>query len=535
MKPKVMVIGLDGATFKLLKPWAEQGILPNLAELLKRGCSGNLTSTVPPYTPTAWSSFYTGVNPGKHGVFSFTRFNPETGQRELASSRVIGAPKFWQVLNQHGLRTGLINLPLTYPPDKVDGFMVTGMMTPDKSKNYTYPGSLVEELASLEHPYVVDVPVIPFIDASSTAVVDKLRAAIRGRLAATLYLMEKHHCDLMMTVFVAPDRIQHVYWKYLDEDSSLFHAPEAARFREEIMTCYRELDAALGQIIDAAGSECQIYLISDHGFCELRSEFFLNNWLAREGFFSLGSSSRFMLGPGYRWLRSNKLTKFLTSAKGGRLREKGLKRVVDWEHTSAYAREQGLFINLKGREEQGSVAPGEEYLDVRGRIAGKLKEFKDPVTGKNMVNSLSFKEDIYSGDWLEMAPDVIPVFDDYRCYIHDGVLRGKLLEDRTSEPYGAHDPDGIFLACGPDINTDATVDGAQITDVTPTILHALGLPVPENMDGKVIESIFSSAFLTRHPIKRTAADEGGSDEEAVYSQEEAEEIQEQLRGMGYLS
>lgn len=539
MSPKVMVIGLDGATLDLMKPLADQGVMPNFSELLKKGCSGVLKSTSPPYTPPAWSSFYTGANPGKHGIYGFTWFNPETRSWELPSSKIIGAKKLWQILNEQGLSTGLINLPLTYPPERVDGFMITGMMTPEKAKSFVYPESLASEISALPHPYIVDVPVVPIPDSRNTNVVKRVHAALKGRRDACLHLIEDHPCDLMMAVFVAPDRLQHVYWKYIDQESQLYDTAEGEAFRGEILDCYRTLDETIGDIMAAVGDDCRTFFISDHGFCELRSEFFLNNWLAREGLFSIGSSSKWMISGGrkIRKLVPKGLLSLLSGNLAEKIKGKGLNMAVDWDNTVAYAHEQGLFMNtVLGKDDGKLESMSPKYMEIRSSIAEKLMDLRHPKSGEKMVDTIAFKEDIYQGHYFDRAPDIVPVLDNYRTYIYDGFLRNRLIVDHDTVPNGIHHPDGLFLAYGPDIAESKVVDNAAIIDIAPTIIHSLGLGVPENMDGRVLADVFQDSFMKKNPVRGSASGENGHDNSAsVYTQEESDEIEEQLRGMGYIS
>lgn len=537
MKPKVAVIGLDGATFTLMKPWAERGLLPNFAEILHKGSSGVLESAVPPVTPTAWSSFYTGVNPGKHSVFSFTRFNPETKRRELSNSRVMGTKKFWKILNEHGIRTGLLNLPLTYPRDALDGYMVTGMMTPSTAEHFTYPVSLTSDLESLEKPYIIDVPVSP-ADANDTGTVELVRKAMWGRLAAFQHLLKKDPCDFVMTVIVAPDRLQHLYWKYIDENSALYKTSQAENFRGEIIKCFCELDDILGEMMTLLGDDCQVIIVSDHGFCELRSEFFINVWLTQKGYLAISSSKKQLLGIGYRFLMNSKrIEKFLTSPRGSLLRERNLKKIINWKNTSAYGWEQSISFDINGREKNGTVAPGGEFESIRQEVAEKLMEMVDPHTGMKVVDSIAYKEDIYSGPYLEYGPDMIPVLDNYSCFVHDGsFFRKEMFRDRTNDPSGTHRPDGISMAYGPNIMSNNSIVGARIIDVTPPVLYAMGLPVPDHMDGKVLSGIFEADYLKSNPVRTSSGDEGNFEvRDEVYSQEEEDAIREQLRGMSYLS
>lgn len=511
--------------------------MPNFAELLAKSCCGILKSTQPPYTPPAWSSFYTGVNPGKHGIYGFTFFNPVTKRRELSNSRVMGSKKIWQILNDHGISTGLINLPLTYPPEKVDGYMITGMMTPERSKNFTYPESLGGEIGSLETEYIVDVPLVPVNDSGNLHVLKPPRKSMEGRRAAYQHMLKHHPCDFVMIVFVTPDRLQHVYWKYLDEKCSLYDTRTGELFRKEILQLYGMLDGIIGDIIAGLGNETNVFIISDHGFTELRSEFIMNNWLKSEGFFNLTSAGKRMWMPGYKRLRSGRMVKFLSSGLGGRLRERGMNNLVDWGRSAAYSREQGLFINLVDRDEHGLIAQGAEYENTVREIADKLKRFINPHDGIELASSISFKDELYHGDYAWVAPDLVPVLDDYRCYVHDGILRKTLVEDRSEDPHGAHHAGGIFMAYGPNIGIGG-VENARIIDVAPTILYSMGLPVPQHMDGKELAGIFRHDFVSKNPVSGVAEDTStrSAADDDVYSQEEADAIEEQLRnGISELS
>lgn len=539
LKPKTLIIGLDGATFTLLKPWADQGLLPNIARIIDTGCHGVLKSTTPPYTPPAWASFYTGVNPGKHGIFGFSCLNGETGKRVLSNSTAIGSKKIWQLLNDHGVTTGLINLPLTYPPEPVDGYMVTGMMTPDKADNFTFPADIAAQLRQDSEPYTIDVLAL-HTDAEDTRLVKKLSQALKSRLKACFKLMEERPCDFMTVVFVTPDRLQHVYWKYIDENNPHYDDPQAREWRPEIIDCYRELDSAIGELLNAVGDDCTLFVISDHGFSDLKGEFLLNDWLLQNGYMNVKSTKKMLLKgtcsiPGVRGLK-HQLVKIFGFRKVADVLSKGLEQIIDWQSSVAYTREQGIFINLKGREEHGSVEPGEEYENVRKEIAERLLHYTHPRTGEKIVEKVVFKEELYQGDNFIVAPDLIPVMKDYSYFISKGVMRNQGLADYTDTSMGNHHPDGIMMARGPNIRRGAEIDGASIIDMAPTVLHSMGLPVPGNMDGRVLTELFEKEFIEANPvIKDETGDEGGQEaQKDVYTQDEAGEIEEQLRGMGYI-
>lgn len=527
-----MIIGLDGATLSLLKPWADKGLLPNLNEFIKNGCSGVLKSTLPPYTPPAWSSIYTGVNPGKHGIFGFTGLNPDTGRREFMNSLTLGSRKFWQIANDHGLRVGLINLPLTYPPEPLDGYIISGMMTPRNAEEFTYPKSLSEQLGSQVNPYIIDE-----VSQPESSLLDRLLASLKGRREACLNLLKNDACDLAMMVFVTHDRIQHVFWKYIDEQSDLYDSAEAESMRGKIIECYQFLDEIIGEIVEAAGDDCRKFIISDHGFGDYKGQFLFNNWLAGEGYFSLKSSSGRLLRLG-RVLNRSGFAKYI-GIHGRRAmadaRKKGLEKAIDYNQTTAYALEQGLFLNMSGREEGGIVTKGSEYNRIRDEITAKLKLLRDPATGEKVIDSIIMKEDAYSGSYLDLSPDIIVQFKDYAYSIGESIVRQEIIIDRRNVPLGNHHIDGILFAHGTDIASGRTVEHAEIVDIAPTILYALGLPAPDYFDGKVLTDLFDDDFVKRNPVQvQMEAEDIDRTKESVYTQEEAAEMEEQLRGMGYI-
>lgn len=448
------------------------------------------------------------------------------------NSRMIGSRKFWQIANDNGLRVGLINLPLTYPPEPVDGYMVTGMITPSNAGVFTYPESLTEQLRSQVNPYVIDE-----VSQPESNLLDRLMAMMKGRREACLHLLKKDGCDLAMVVFVTPDRIQHVFWKYLDKESDLYSSAEAEAMREKIIKCYQFLDEIIGEIVEAAGEDSRKFIISDHGFGSYKGEFLFNNWLAQEGYFSLKSSMNKLVRLG-RTLNRAGLSK-IVGTHGRRAlseaRKARLDKAIDRERTTAYALEQGLFINASVREKEGIVARGNEYDSLREEIMEKLKLLRDPVTGEKVVDSVLLKEEAYTGSFLDLSPDIIVQFKDYAYSIGESVVRKGLIIDRRSEPLGNHHIDGVLLAHGSDIARGRKVEDAQIVDTAPTILYALGLPVPDYYDGKALTDLFEDDFVKRNPVQlQNEAENIDRKKEDLYTQEEAAEMEEQLRGMGYI-
>jgi len=282
-KRKLLLIGLDGATFDLLGPWMEAGHLPNLKKIVEGGVSGELASTVPPTTPPAWSSCVTGKNPGKHGIFDFRESPLLDFRRSLVSGASVKAVKLWQIINRTGGKVGVMNVPITYPPEPVDGFMISGMMTPGPDADYTFPADLKDELLGAIDDYVVNVD-IPRYDVElkedALAFLRDIRHSFEKRRDALFYLMEHKEWDFLMAVFILTDRVQHLFWKYLDPGEP-FHETDRGRFIcKEVIKAYQIMDDMFGQLLDGKlGPDVDLLVMSDHGFGPTHDWFNVNSWL----------------------------------------------------------------------------------------------------------------------------------------------------------------------------------------------------------------------------------------------------------------
>src|SRR5687767_14497722 len=219
MTRKVLLLGLDGITYSVLKPAFEAGHMPRYKELLDRSASGILTSTVPPYTPPGWTSIFTGVNPGKHGIFGFTLGNVQQN-RGLVRLDKVTAPAIWNAANAQGKRIGLFNIPMTYPAPPVDGWAISGMLTPEGGgqtpENFTHPESLRDQLISRTGSYEIDIEVDYAEDWKSTDIIERLSRNLAKKRTALKYLLEADgDLPLLFAVLEQPDRLMHVHYKYI--------------------------------------------------------------------------------------------------------------------------------------------------------------------------------------------------------------------------------------------------------------------------------------------------------------------------------
>jgi predicted AlkP superfamily phosphohydrolase/phosphomutase len=549
-----MVIGLDGATLDLIRPWAQAGYLPTLASLMETGGYSRLHSVLPVVSSAAWATFMTGTNPGKHGVFDFVYREARSYRLRPVNRQHIGMPSLWRLLSEQGRRVGVLNVPITYPPEPVNGFLVSGLGTPD-FKCFTYPPELSNRL--LENGYRVNRRV--YYPWSNEEAFLRDTYEITERLTATaLSLLAETPWDFFMVVYRDTDDVAHGFWHHMDPSHPDHDPVQSAPYRNVILEFYRQLDKYLGDLVAAAGPDTTVFVVSDHGFGPLYKEVFLNEWLHQRGYLIPRSSSyrQFLSRIG---LTRNNVSRFLRWAHLGRM-ERMIKDLlgdhiallpqtkwadfsegIDWSHTRAYSfGYQGqIYINLAGREPQGIVAPGSEYEALRDELCRALGELSDPVDGHPVIDRIYKKEDLYWGSNLFQAPDLVIVMRDLayitRLGYELGGQPGEVFGSSRIHESGGHRLDGVLIAAGPGIiRSTEERPAAWLGDVAPTILHLLGCAVPKSMDGRVLREWLIPALADRPVQPFKSALPGSALESEGLTASEEEEILERLGDLGYL-
>ncbi len=549
---KVIVFGIDGGTLSLVGPWAKRGELPNLSRLLGSGASGALRSTVHPLTPQAWSSFLTGMNPGKHGVYDFGKRRETNYDLCLTDSSDRRAPAVWNYLEEHNLTTGVFNVPLTFPLEPVHGFMVSGMHSPSVEQAMG-PPSLMQDVQEAAPDYRIDV-MSPWYTEMDDFLRDVYEMAdARRRLAVHLY--RKYQPDLYICVMVAVDRVCHALFKQMSHP--LEHNRDGRggwKYSGEVLKAYRAVDRCLGELMDAADDDTVFIVMSDHGFGTLDRDVSLNQFFLEQGIMSFcptkvrprlpvvgrppghaGRSAAEVLAdrvtrtvPPLRWAEDR-------SIRRGEI-PLALRRweYIDWDRTQAYS--QGLFgnvyINLRGREPEGCVAP-EDYHRVREEVAAALLSITDPEDGDRVVSQVYRREELYSGPYLEEAPDLVVTMRDYAYMTRGGneLSSTEIISEPAVNHSGNHRLNGMLIMNGPGIRPGYRVKGAHIMDVMPTVLHILGVPVPVEVDGRVLsEALERPEFLADLASKLTREASGGR----ALSRSEEQLIRDRLKNLGYL-
>ncbi|RJP80610.1 MAG: hypothetical protein C4524_03115 [Candidatus Zixiibacteriota bacterium] len=549
---RVVLLGLDGGTFRLIQPWAEAGHMPHFARLFQECAWGKLASTIPPTTPPAWAACLTGKNPGKHGIFDFRESPLKYPDRPLINLSSMQGRKLWHVLNETGRKAAIMNVPITYPPEPVDGFMISGMMTPSDDSDWAVPAELKEELRRAIGQYVVNIDIPKYdveLEADALRFMDDIDHSFVQRKKAFFHLLETQPWHFFMIVFIIMDRIQHLFWKYLDPQWELYKSPMAGKIRPRVIHSFQMVDEMLGELRVRLG-DTPLVIMSDHGFGSTRQWFNVNTWLMRHGYLKVLPQvlRRKQIFSFFMDLNDSPLVKSLVpravqSAVRGRIRgtrstfKSDLEAALDFTGTKAFFASipsQGIFVNVKRENGAGIVEPGSEYDRLREEIRDRLLELKDPRTREKVVDRVWFREEIYHGDQTRYAADIIFVARNYGCLGRQLIGPRRILQSSAHTPNGFHRPDGIFLAVGPQFKAGQELQGAEIADIAPTLLHLYGMPVPDDMDGKVLENAFLPEFMAARPVQKVAAAAADASQRKDFTAEETDEIAKRLKSLGYL-
>jgi predicted AlkP superfamily phosphohydrolase/phosphomutase len=523
---RVLIIGWDGADWRILDPLLERGALPNLRALLDRGARAVLRSTVPTHSWAAWPSFLTGVDPADHGVYDILEIRRGAGRQFPVTYRSIRERTFLYDLTAAGTETVMVNVPLTGPPPRIAGKLVAGGVLP-KGRPFTYPESVAGELADAGTPFPINGMSWTTFRHRPEPFLDEARELTTARQRAAEHLLDTTDWRVAVAVFVATDRIQHCMSEYLSPDHPDYAERSKDGLASKIVDVYRLLDEGLGALVSRTGPDDLVLFMSDHGMQSCTGTVNMDRLLAELGFLDF-SASNAIFGP-MQWgpVRSAARKVYDLLGLHGKV---SLPQSVNWAKTRAYtgirSTGEGVNVNLEGRESDGVVAPG-DFDRVRDELAERLAAFVDPRTGQHPVARVLRREEVFKGRFAQDAPDLLlepaPLY---------SLTHARHAVERADWISGDHRIEGVLVAAGPDVDRAAFPDTANLIDLAPTILAASGTPSSVRHTGRVLTEavggVAAAAAGDRERPAQPSTTAEGLDEA------EAEEVEEHLRGLGYL-
>src|SRR3972149_8285322 len=519
---RVLVIALGEATFDLIIPWIEEGELPTFKKFYKEGTTGNLKSSVPMITPQMWGNIVTGKNPGHHGLFDFWQRGNEGKFKEINGSQVKVKP-IWKILSENGLYSGVVNVPFTYPPQKINGFMISGEDAPGAHPSIAYPDKIYNEIVKKFGRYRLK-DIFPG-GRKKEDYLTLVEEDIKKQTDVLEHLITIKNWDFFLTFYSATAITQHYFWKDMQLGNT--------EYKDVIKTAYKSLDKAIDRLAEAAGEETNIFIISECGAGPLASGVQINTWLQKEKFLAYKNSNGTLPGGSEKQAENKNILRLSIASFRKNIQGIIPKSLfyfanrnmhwlkswiqsflagsdIDWSNTLAFSRgkEGDIFINLKGRDPHGVVEQN-QYENVRDQIINKLSSRIDPSTGKKAVNKIYKREELYNGPYTDLAPDLLIewVNDAYMPTESDKnknfIFVERWRENMNWPTSGSHRKNGILLAKGPGIVKNKGIEKAGNIDMTPTWLHLLNQKIPEDLEGRVITDLLDKKFLNKNINNRS--------------------------------
>ncbi|MCP4656361.1 MAG: hypothetical protein GY856_13190 [bacterium] len=529
-QPRLVIVGIDGMSYGLLRAWMEAGHLPRFGEFARRASWSPLRCTWPPHTAAGWPSLFHGRLPGEHGLFQFWDCQAPDYQLRVLSREEAGTPSLWDVFHQHGWDQGLLYLPMSHPPGPWRGYQITWPLVP--TLRYVQPPELARELSTVGGHTRPDIACM--YDGSEDYP-ERARGFVRGRVRAVRHLLQQRPVDVLAVVISELDRVCHHYWHAADPAHPR-HAEAGPRDKDVILRICVEIDRAFGEILEGIEGDCPVLVVSDHGF-----------------------------GPGYRGLRLHHLL-----ADGGfctfdhsqpdvhdpvepdrELEISGTLPELVWEETLAYVPCPGSFgvnLNLKGRQRRGAIEPADRERALRD-VAAYLRELSDPEGEGPLFSAVVPGEQAYAGPFAHRAPDLLLVPADPSLMVLCDLRGGAWTRDGQT---GLHRMEGVFMLAAGGVPSGERDRPMAVEAVAGELLDVLGIeshdiprhPPSAHLDALRAAGLPATAWsetldpspvlpLAGGPVTaEAAAAPTGPEHEPVPPGDE--EIRQRLRQMGYL-
>jgi predicted AlkP superfamily phosphohydrolase/phosphomutase len=434
---RLFVLGLDGSPLPLLKRLMQAGDLPNLARAFEGGSAVEMNSSLPDVSAVAWTSINTGKNPAKHGIFGFYDRKPGTTDIDIMTSTHTRARTIWELVSDAGRRAVAMNVPLSYPPQRINGVVISDFLAPRLDKA-VYPTAVLSDLERIGYRIDTD----PAVGRESLqAFVQDFKLVADKRAEAVMYLMDREVWDLFFVVFMETDRLHHFMFQYIEQDDPTY--------TPMFIDAYRHIDSLAGKILAKLNDDDQLIILSDHGFTTLKYEVYVNVWLQQEGYLRYREGAK--PGPG----------------------------AID-PSSRVFSLDPGrIYVNLQGREFGGSVSAADAPA-LLDELQARLSDLRDPETDEPMVQRVYRADDIYSGPYRDRAPDLLVMPHD--GYDIKGTFDATTVTGR-GKLVGMHKYDNATLFIK---GHRISVDHASVHDVLPTAGRLMKLDVPDDVDGKSV-------------------------------------------------
>jgi predicted AlkP superfamily phosphohydrolase/phosphomutase len=544
---RVLVLGLDGVGFPVLQPWMEAGRLPHLALAMARSVHGDLESTIPPITGPAWTTFQTGVNPGKHGVLGWMKRHQESYALSVITGADNAYPTVWELASEAGRRIVSIGVPMTYPPRAVNGIIIPGMLTPSGDPAPTYPREAFAELKKAAPDY-------HFFPECAHRLTLKAKVAelvrdVRGRGQAAEHFMTHKDWDLFMLHFQATDKVQHDLWG-LGADGT-----------DPLLSVFEEVDRQIGRLTEIAREAgAHVILLSDHGMGRQDYLFSVNTWLLQTGYLKLKRTlpTRLRRLAFRMGLTQNRFVRLgfalyplayrlgLVHSFFDTVGQAGLAGLIsrlflslddiDWSRTKAYSYSDigHIRLNRKAREPQGIVTDEQAPALVDALIAG-LETVTNPRTKEPLLGQAFRREEIYTGKHVDEAPELLFLPRDLRTIAigASGFYSSSLFSSPLLR--ANHRMKGMLIATGDAFRPAHQLTGARLVDLAANLLYLLGCPIPRYMDGAVWQDAYRPEWLSERPIRHSdrTPERGPSTKDET--DDLSDELKQRLKQLGYLT
>ncbi|MBA3469589.1 MAG: alkaline phosphatase family protein [Herpetosiphonaceae bacterium] len=554
MTQRMVLLGLDSASWNLLDPWINQGLLPNIAALRARSAWGDLESTIHPITASAWVSLLTGKNPGKHGIYDFTQRRPGTYALAMTNASMIHSNTIYDWLSDADKRVISINMPYTFPPKPINGKIIGGLFAPAVGPGLTYPASLWEEVKQVAPRYTIAPDYSAHVADPLAQYIADMHDSVEQRTHVAEWLIKTDQWDLFTLIYTECDEIQHAFWHCLPNAHIPAHLKDhPARYGNPIRDLYQHIDACIGRVLGLIDPTIPVWTVSDHGGHELKYWVNLNRWLTNEGLLAIRDTSSkqkpviYSLARVYKRYIPTATRRKVSAVLGQRfekvkahLQTKLFSEAIDWPRTKVYALGSmgSLYINLRGREPQGIVEQGDEYEALCTQLIEKLEQFVDPATGTQPIARVLRRRDVYHGAMSEHSPDLIIIWQDlsYCGRGSLGMTTTDVVEPTSSSELsdlpltGVHDYNGIFMLQSALIPAGRYGSSVHIQDIAPSLLHTFGLPIPEDIDGEVLYPL----TMTQAPIEYTADEPYAQAQYYDLTEDETALVEKRLSDLGYM-